>query len=321
MSLDQSISPTPREGDFQLFGDTCHTKRLPPSLVCLLHSLHQSGIKAPAEFLIATVCYLLLESGLVPASISAELSSKVRTHWGFSFVAGIPKHSWNEVAAQIIEKYNELQNNDATKAAAASQTDAPEDIYTFTFKLLNHSDDELQLVIRKIFRGTTLCVMLCSEHHEQSASIILPLNGFVNSNAAEATNFDQIRNDPEHFFSKTGALSTQIKQQLIDPIRNVIMYESAYPNAALHGLPKEVLWSLFRYLRYDLETLQKVSHTCVYLRNMALTFLSESNIRLKHRRPTPITYDASDHIQPRSRRRIYNIYPWMFDPFNYSFNY
>lgn len=316
MSSDRSnFSSTPCEGDFQLFSDTCHTKRLPPSLVCLLHSLNQSEVKTPADFLIAMICYLLLESGLVPTSISAELSSKVQTHWGFSFAAGIPKHSWNEVAAQIIQKCKELQNNDATKA-----TVAPDDIFTFTFELLNHSDDELQLIIRKIFRGTTLCVMLCSEHHEQSASIILPVNDFVNS-AVEVASFDEIQNDPEQFFPKTEALNAQIKQQLVEPIRNVIMYESAYPNAALHGLPKEILCSLFRYLRYDLETLQQVSHTCVYLRNMALTFLSESNIRLKHRRPTPITYDASNHIQPRSRRRIYNIYPWMFDPFNYSFNY
>lgn len=320
MSSDRSFNSTPCDGDFQLLSDTSQTKKLPPSLECLLHSLHQSGVKTPAEFLIATVCYLLLESGLVPTRISAELSSKVRTHWGYSFVAGIPKHSWNDVATQIIQKYKELQSHDATKSTASSQMVTPEDIYTFSFNLLNHSNDELELIIRKIFRGTTLCVILCSEHHEQSTSIILPVNDFVN-NAAEGASFDQIRNNPEHFFPKTKALSTQIKQQLIEPIRNVIMYESAYPNAALHGLPKEILWSLFRYLRHDLDTLQKVSHTCVYLRNMALTFLSESNIQLKHHRPTPITYDATNHIQPRSRRRIYNIYPWMFDPFNYSFNY
>lgn len=54
------------------------------------------------------------------------------------------------------------------------------------------------------------------------------------------------------------------------------MYESAYQNAALNGLSKEILWSLFRFLRSDLVTLQKLSHTCVHLRTMALIFLSES---------------------------------------------
>lgn len=320
MSSERSFNLAPCEGDFQLVDETCHTKKLPPSLKCLLHSLHQSGITTPAEFLIAVICYLLLESGLVPSAIADDLISKVRTHWGFSFVAGIPKNGWNIVADQIIQEYKKLHTEDASISTASSQLVAPEHIYTLTFKLLNHSDDELQLIIRKVFGGTTLCVMLCSEHHEQSASVILPVNDFVNI-IAEAKNFDQIRNDPEKFFPKTKALSTQIKQQLIEPIRNVIMYESAYPNAALHGLPKEILWSLFSYLRTDLETLQKISHTCVYLRNMALTFLNESNVKLKHRRPTPITYDATDHIQPRSRRRIYNVYPWMFDPFNYLFNY
>lgn len=314
MSSERMFSLTPSEGDFQLLSDTCHTKKLPPSLEHLLHRLHQSEIKTPAEYLIAIICYLLLESGLVPASISAEVSLKVRTHWGFSFVAGIPKNCWNNVADQIIQKYTELHSK------AASQMVVPEEIYTFKFKLLNQSDDELQLIIRKVFGGSTLCVMLCSEHHEQSASVILPVNDFVNS-TTEVKSFDQIRYDPEQFSPKSQTLSTQIKQQLIEPIRNVIMYDSAYPNAALNSLPKEILWSLFRYLRHDLETLQKISHTCVYLRNMAITFLGESNVQLKHRRPTPIIYDATNHIQPRSRYRIYNVYPWMFDPFNYSFNY
>lgn len=320
MSSERSFDLAPSEGDFQLFSDTNHTKKLPPSLECLLRSLYENGIKTPAEFLTAIVCYLLLECGLVPTIISAELSPKVRTHWGFSFVAGIPKNSWNNVAGQIIQKYKEFHANNASNSTASSQMVSSEEIYTFKFQLLNHSDDELQLIVRKIFGGTTLCVMLCSDHHEQSASVILPVNDFVKS-TTEAQNFDQIQHDPERFFPKIETLSTQIKQQLIEPIRNVIMYESAYPNAALNGLPKETLWSLFCYFRNDLETLQNISHTCVYLRNMAITFLSESNIQLKHRRPTPITYDANDQIQPRSRRRIYNVYPWMFHPFNYWPNY
>lgn len=317
MSSEQNFSLTPSEGDFQLFDDTSHTKKLPPSLERLLRRLHQNEIQTPSEFLIAVICYLLLESGLVPASISAELSEKVQTHWGFSFVAGIPKNSWITVADQIIEKYTESCGKSATNFNAAVQMADPEYIYTFKLKLLDHSDDELQLIVRKIFGGRTLCAMLCSEHHEQSASIIVPVNEFVNESITVVQNFDHIRNDAEKFFLKRQTLCTQIKQQLIEPIRNVIMYESAYPNAALNGLPKEILWLLFRYFRSDLETLQKISHTCVYLRNTTITFLHESHIQLKQRRPTPITYDASDPIQPRSRHRIYNVYPWMFDPFNY----
>lgn len=318
MTSERSANLTPSEDDYQLFGDTSHTKKLPPSLECLLHDLYQNEIRTPAELLIAVICYLLLESGLVPTFISSELSSKVRTHWGYSFVAGIPKNSWKTVADQIIQKFMELNRGGASHAIASHMT-MPDDIFTFQFKLLNHSDDELQLIIRKLFGGRSLCVMLCSEQHEQSTSIIVSVNDFVNDTTV-VQNFDQIRLDPEQFFMKSQALSIQIKQQLIAPIRNVIMYESAYPNAALNGLPKEILWSLFRYLRFDLETLQNVSHTCVYLRNMALIFLTEKNIQLKHRRPTPITYDASDQIQPQSRRRIHNVYPWMQYPFRHLFN-
>lgn len=314
MSSEQSFIPKPPVGDFQLLSDIRYTKKLPPSLENLLQSLHQNEIKSSAEYLLSIICYLLIESGLVPTSISAEVSSKVRTHWGFSFVAGIPKNCWKNIADQIVQKSTELNSS------IAPQMVVPVNIYTYKFKLLNHSDDELQLIFRKVFGGSTLCVMLCSEHHGQSASVVLPVDDFVN-NIAEVKSFDQIQNDPEHFFPKLQTLSTQIKQQLIEPIRNVIMYDSAYPNAALNGLPKEILWSLFRYFRHDLKTLQKISNTCVYLRNMALIYLSESNIQLKHRRPTPITYDSNDQIQPRSRRRIYNVYPWMFDPIYYALNY
>lgn len=312
MSCEQSSRLAPSEGDYQQFGDTEHTKKLPPSLECLLHHLYQNEIKTRAEYLIAIICYLLLESGLVPASISSELCSKVRTHWGFSFVAGIPKNGWKSVADEITQKYMELHRD-----GASPMTDH---IYTLKFKLLNHSDEELQLIVRKVFGGSSLCVTLCAEHHQQSASIMVPVNDFVND-ITEAQHFDQIRHEPMHFILKSRILSTQTKEQLIGPVRNVIMYDSAYPNAALNGLPKEILWSLFQYLRYDLETLQKISHSCVYLRNLALTFLAESKIQLKHRRPTPITYDDNNQIQPRSRRRFYNVYPWMFDPFNYSFNF
>lgn len=315
MSTERGFTP-PSEGDFQLLSDTSRTNKLPPSLECLLRRLYENQIKTSAEVLIAAIWYSFLECGLVPTSISAELSGEVRTHSGFSFVAGIPKNSWQTVADQIIHKFMEsrAQKQDAT-TSTAPQTDAQKDIYTFKLALLNHSDEELQLIIRKIFGGSTLCVMFCSEHHEHSASVVVPVNGFVDS--TKVGDFELIRHDPQRLFLNTQALSAQIKEQLIEPIRNVIMYDGAYAHAALNGLPKEILWSLLQYFRKDLQTLQKMSHTCVYLRNMTLSFLHESKIQLKQRRPTPITYDVSNHIQPRSRRRFYNVYPWLFHPFNY----
>lgn len=301
----QTISTDQSNGYFLQLEDFHRTKKIPASLLNLLNSLYCNNIRGSAELLIAIVYYLILETGYVPVDLPFDQCSDVRTHWGFSFIAQIPHKCWNILANQITQQYIQLSD---------SKNDATDKIYTFKLKLLKHSDDEAQLVIRKIFNESTLCVTFFLEQHEQSTSIILPVNEYINR--IENIDFDYIRQHPQQFFQKTQNLSTQIKQNLVAPLRNRTMYESAYPNAALNGLPKDILWFLFRYFRFDLCTLQKISQTCVYLRNMSITFLDESNIRLKHRQPTPITYNASE-FQPRSRFRIYNVYPWIFRPFDY----
>lgn len=316
MPSKESFTSTSSADDYYLqLEEMSNVNRLPISFVNLLQSLHQRNVHEPAEVLIAILHYLFLESGFVPLAVPAELGSGMRTHWGYSFVAQIPDKSWAIVADEIVQQYTQWRDKDTADQATVSNASKPEHIYTFKLKLFNQSDDEMQLVIRKIFGGSTLCVSFCLEHHEQSTSIILSVNEFIS--LAENYDFDQIRQNPQQFFHNTRELSRKIKQTLVTPIRNVVMYESEYPNAALNGLPKEILWLMFKYFRSDLSTLQKMSQTCVYLRNLAITFLNESKIHLKHRRPTPITYDASDHLQPRSRYRIYNMYPRIFRPWFY----
>lgn len=181
----------------------------------------------------------------------------------------------------------------------------------------------MQLVIRKIFGGATLCVTFCSSGQEQASSIILALNDYINLDANEKCHFEDILSNPNGYFKNVRELIENVKQHLIAPLRNMIMYDSAYPNAALHGMPQEILWTLFAYLRSDLQALQKVSQTCVYLRNMALSYLHESNIRLKNRRPTPIIYDPLDQIHHRSRYRVFNDFSGLifggYRPLNYYF--
>lgn len=250
-------------------------------------------MKAPAELLIAVVYYLFLESGLVPITLPAEVKSQIRTHWGFSFVAQIPDYSWKIVADEIVQQHQRLQQNEAVASVQMEQ------IYEFKLNLLQHSEEEMQLIIRKIFGGAALCITFYLSV-EQAMSVILPVNDFINTN--ENLKIDQIQKNPQNFLKNVRKLNELVKQNLIAPLRNTLMYESAYPNASLHGMPKEILWTLFGFLRSDLVTLQKVSQTCVYLRNMTISYLNESNVRLKHRRPTPIIYEPSDdNHRPRYR--------------------
>lgn len=286
-----------------LFEETCQSNKLPLSFDRLLHSLYHKELKTPAEILVTVVYYLFLESGFVPKTLPPELRSKIRTHWGFSFIAQIPDFSWQIIADEILQQYQQLRHNEA---AASTK----EQIYEFELNLLQHSDDNMQLIIRKVFDEAALCITFCLGRQEQASSIILPVNEFINVN--ESMRFDQIQQNPQNFFRNIRKLNESVKQNLIAPLRNVVMYESALPNAALHGMPKEILWTLFKYLRADLATLQNVSKTCIYLRNMAISFLNESNIRLKHRRPTPIIYDASNQSNHRSRYRIFNWNPGHF---------
>lgn len=298
------------DGYFLQLEDMSRINTLPVSLLNLLQNLFDRNVRRPAELLIAIVYYLFLETGHVPSELNDDQSSDIRTHWGFSFTAQIPNKCWHIVADQVVQQVNEFENE-----VNVSTISKREQIYTFKLKLLNHSDDETQLVIRKIFNGSALCVTFCLEQYEQSTSVILPVNKYII--LPKNCDFDYIRQNPNQYFYEIQNLSDQIKQHLVAPLRNRIMYESAYPNAALNGLPREILWLLFRYFRSDLSTLQKISQTCVYLRNMTITFLNDTNIKLKHRRPTPITYNASDDFQPRSRLRIYNVYPWIFHPFDH----
>lgn len=312
---------------FMLVGDFTHTNRMPSSLKNLLRSLYERHIQAPAELLTAIVLYLFLESGFVPTVLPLDVKSKIRTHWGFSFVAQIPDSSWKIVADAVSQEYKRLNGeNSASETenqSTSSNATQSEQIYTFQLNLLNHSDDEMQLVIRKIFNESTLCVTFCWVQKQQSTSIILPVSKFIN--VSFNCDFEQIQQNPQQYFRDIRELSNEIKQNLIAPIRNTVMYESAYPNAALNGMTKETLWLLFSYLRFDLKTIQSVSQTCVYLRNMAISYLNESNIQLKHHRPTPFIYDTTNEhslshypvIHPGSQYRSINFYPWIFLPINY----
>lgn len=279
-------------GHYKLFEEMCDTNELPLSLHRLLNSLTQNEVESHADFLAALIYYIFLESGFVPITLPPEQRSKIRTHWGYSFVAQIPHYSCLIAANEIIEQNRKCE------------TPALEYIGFRQFKLnmLGHSDTEMQLTIRRVFGGSVICVSFCAGQAELTKTVALSVNQFVSEN--EPLNINLIAQNPKMYFPDVRNLNRYVKA-LIAPLRNVVMYESGYPNAALHGMPKEVLSVLFSYFRTDLKTLQFISQTCVYLRNVAISFLEESKIQLKHRRPTPMIYDPSDHInRPYSRYRI-----------------
>lgn len=186
-------SNTHEPGCYMLLEEMYQSNKLPLSIERLLHHLCQRKMKSP--FLIGIIYYLFLESGFVPATLPVQLKSKIRAHWGFSFVAQIPDYSWKIATVEILQQYQRLQYNEAAASIA-------EQIYEFKLNLLQQSDDEIQLIIQKVFNGAALCVTFCLSRQEQATSVILPVNEFVNFRANESVNFDLIQQKSTEFSPK-----------------------------------------------------------------------------------------------------------------------
>lgn len=291
--------------------DLCHTNKLPASLEHLLRSLFDRDIQSPAELLVAFVYYLFLECGFAPNTLSAEEEGAFPVHWGYSFAVQIPESSWNMVADQIVEQYTQWTNS-----GEATNTTKSEQSYKFNLNLVKCPTGEMQLVIRKVFGGSALCIIFCANQHSESSSVILSVAEYINTAAINGDNFHTIQQDPQSYFTNVRGLSEKIKHNLIAPVFNLVMYESAFPHFSLNCLPEDVLCILFKYLRSDLKALQNVSQTCTYLRNAAISFLHLKNIQLKQRHPTPIVHDTSNTTH-RRRIHMFNPHPWFFHRFNY----
>lgn len=295
-----------------LIDDVYHANKLPSPLQNLLQKLFGRNVKS-AELLVAFVYYAFLESGCVPAAMPVEQKSKIPAHWGYSYATQIPEYSWSIVADQISEQFNQWEKSyGISDTSNASKSDQ---IFEFKLNLLKYSTDEMHLVIRKIFGGNALCATFCIDQQEKATSIVLPIAQFINENAINGVDFHTVRQNPQQYFTNICELTKNVKQILIMPLHNSAMYDIGVPHAALSGLPKEVLWTLFKYVRSDLKTLQNISRTCVYLRNMAISFLNEKNIQLKQRQPTAIVHDTSE---PNVRRRFqrFDVDPWLFYRYN-----
>lgn len=277
---------------FMLIENIPQNNRLPASLKQLLQALFGLNKNVlPVDVLVAMIYYLSFENGFVPNTFPIESSSAIATYWGYSFVAQIPKISSKLAAKQIFEQSN-LHTEDAHKF---------EGTYTFIVKLLDFSDREVQLIIRKVFNGEALCVTFCIDKEQQAESTCLRVADYI---SIKEMDFDEISNNPIGIFHNINLLVEKMKCGLITPIRNQLMFnnEPNHPYAALIGMPKDMLWLLFSFLRNDLKTMHTLSQTCTYLREVAIAYLDEKNVRLHNRRSTPIIRDP--HYRP------YNLLRW-----------
>lgn len=89
---------------------------------------------------------------------------------------------------KIVQQYMKWRNNDIDDQATVSNALKLEEIHTFRLDVLHQSDDEMQLLIRNMFRRSTLCEILCLKC-EQSTSIIIDVNDFIS--IAKNDNFDR----------------------------------------------------------------------------------------------------------------------------------
>lgn len=285
---------------YQLIGDVTKTNRLPSAFVQLLRKLCCQHTIESTEILIALVYYLFLEMGFGPQTLSSAIKANIRTHWGYSFVAQIPEYSVDLVAEQINQRSQ--RNEQTNQMPSTSKMDIkqhPDQHHHFNLNLINLSDHELQLIVRKLSNGI-VCITFCLDQGLETKSIVLTVSEYILFNS-DNCNIEHIQQNPGKYFTNVQHLSSLVKEELIIPIRNILMDRNSFPNGALNGLPKETLWSLFKLLKNDLNTLQRISQSCVYLRYMVTEFMDEFNIRIRARRPTRIVHD-NDHRLNRYRR-------------------
>lgn len=247
----------------------------------MIHSLPNTDA---SDSLIGIILYIFLETGFVPSNLTDDFSS-ISTYCGYEFIAQIPKQFMTSMTS--------------TFAHQKSSTNAKEQ--TFSLKLLNFSEEQAVLNVRKLFNGDAICLTLCFGC--ESTSVCLPVNKFIKMNSTQQFCLD-------YLLENLNDLVAEIKINLIRPIRNQICLSSGYGCPNINGLPKETLDRVLVLL--DLKSLQNLSQACVYLRDHVITYLNESKRYVTTRRSTPIEYYDPmrfnrillDYRYPWSRRQM-----------------
>lgn len=218
-----------------------------------------------SDLLIGILLYTLLESGFILSNLNDDFNS-IATYWGYEFVAQIPKNYTTAMTSTFAQhKINQNAKD-----------------LTISLKLLNFTEETVSLLIRRVFDGDAMCISLCFGLN--STSICLPVNKFIKMKSTNEGCPKQICMD--YLLKNVAELVTEIKVNLIRPIRNRICLSSGYGCPNINGLPNETLQNILKYL--NLKTLQCLSQTSVYLRDHIIIYLNENHRFVSTRRSTPI---------------------------------
>lgn len=257
------------EKDFMLFEEIESQQRLPKHLKQMLTNVPLAS--ETSDIFCASILYLLLEMGFVvcDSSQSPPDDDSLSTSCSYSYVEN------------ILEKYvlmisNSIKNQLSCGNGKTSET------FKFSIRLINFSENVLNLVVRKIFDKGTLCITFC--YNENSCSILLNVNEYVRDPVIID---EDLLENPAQYFKNTLDLAYKIRSTLIIPIRNAVMLDEGHTFPGLFGIPREIQWHILKML--DLQSLQSLSQTCIKLRCDIITYVNERNMRITtERRSTPI---------------------------------
>lgn len=211
---------------------------MPRHVIELLTNM-RSARQTKSDLLAALLYIVALESGFVPIAYTAD--SELSLRWDSFF------------NIQILEALGKHLPSDYRNEDISS--------YQVHLKLLLFPSSRCMLLARET--NDSLCITL-NWNSRFGKSVYLPVSRYIlRSNLKE----------PSKCFQNTRELAYKLKEQLFDPIRNVI-FEDAECKCNFLRIPLKVFWKLFSYL--DAKSLQNLSLTCSFLRLEVMGYTEKS---------------------------------------------
>lgn len=273
------------ETGFMLFEEIESKQLFPKHLRKLLTDLPLA--LETSDILCAIIPYLLLEMGFIVGDLSTPPSDDITLPTSCSY------------SEDVLIRYVSLISDSIKKQQSCANNKSIE-IFKFSMKLVNFSENILTLVIRKVFNGNTLCITFC--YNEYSHTVVLNINDYVHKPLIID---DDLLQNPTKYFKNTESLAYKVRSTVIIPIRNQLMLDEGYTFAGLLGVPKEIQWTIFKLL--GLTSLQDLSKTCIRLRSDIISFVNGLDLKITtERQSTPIIWQPNNpDIGPRFRAIVF----------------
>lgn len=306
ISVYRSETSEASANDNLLLEDT-DVDRLPSNIL----NLFQAFTVPPKAFdaLIALIYTVFLEMGFVPAGADEQitLTDAVNhpTCWAYSYVSSIMSN-YITAPAKLIEKQRTEMSIIDTSTDGKEIASPGNQSYQFTLKLLNFSEQPCLLIARSVFNGDAVCVTMfhCNDSSTSGGpghSAVLPIKQYIHigKDDDDSLTIHKVKHST-NILTNMKELAQKMKSSIIIPIRMELMDKEGHRYAGFNGVPQEILWLL--YDRFDLNTLQNVSHVSVKMRIDVINY-----IRAKGR-----------HIYDTERRRVQIVrYPDGFEPYQH----